>query len=127
VPWFINAFFKLISPFIDPVTREKMIFNDDLRKHVPPTQLQKDYGGDVDFQYDHSAYWPALNKICAERRAVYKDRWIKGGKQIGEYEAYLQGGDQQSLSSLSNGVVDAKDVSPVDTAEIGATPRAVGE
>ena len=75
-----------------------MIFNDDLRKHVPPSQLDKAYGGDVDFKYDHAVYWPAINKLCTERRAAYKEKWIQGGKRIGEYEAYLRGGEQKSLA-----------------------------
>ena len=28
VPWLLNAFFKLILPIIDPVTREKLSFNE---------------------------------------------------------------------------------------------------
>lgn len=27
VPWLVDMFFKLIKPFIDPVTRDKMWFN----------------------------------------------------------------------------------------------------
>ena len=103
VPWYINTFFKLINPLIDPVTKEKMIFNQDLRKHVPPEQLDKENGGDVDFEYDHSVYWPALNKMCEERRAALKERWIKGGSQIGEFEAYLRGGDHPSLKAYQEG------------------------
>jgi len=116
----INAFFKMITPFIDPVTREKMVFNEDLRKHVPPSQLDKSYGGDVDFKYDHSVYWPALNKICDERRAAYKEKWVAGGKQLGEYEAYLRGGEQKSLSQMSGSNGDAKEATPVEgaTAEL---------
>jgi len=80
-----------------------MIFNDDLRKHVPPSQLDKAYGGDVDFKYDHTVYWAAINKLCTERRAAYKEKWIQGGKRMGEYEAYLRGGEQKSLAELENG------------------------
>lgn len=31
VPWLLDMFFKLIKPFIDPVTREKMKFNPQAR------------------------------------------------------------------------------------------------
>jgi len=97
VPWYITTFFKLISPFIDPVTKDKMVFNQDLRNYVPPSQLDKAYGGDADFEYDHSIYWPALDQLCRDRRAMYYKRWVEGGQQIGEYEAYLRGGDQAPL------------------------------
>lgn len=103
MPWYVNTFFKLVSPFIDPVTREKMIFNQDLRKYIPPSQLDKEFGGDADFEYDHSIYWPALERVCAERRAAMMERWIKGGKHIGEYESYLRGGSQAPLSEVSKG------------------------
>lgn len=98
VPWPVWGFFKLISPFIDPLTREKMKFNEDLRLYVPPSQLWSAMGGDVDFQYEHSIYWPALIALAAERREAYRERWVAGGERVGELEAYLKGGDQKSLS-----------------------------
>ena len=91
VPWVVWGFFKLITPFIDPLTREKLKFNDDVRQYVPPEQLWKEFGGDVDFEYDHATYWPALLKICEERRAERKARWEKAGKRYGESETYLKG------------------------------------
>ena len=90
----------MISPFIDPVTKEKMKFNEDLRKYVPPQQLQKANGGDLNFEYDHKLYWPALNAECDRRRAAYKQRWIDAGKKIGEYEEYLRGGSQKCIRDM---------------------------
>jgi hypothetical protein len=90
------GFFKLITPFIDPLTREKLKFNEDIRQYVPPEQLWKEFGGDVDFDYDHATYWPALLKVCEERRAERKARWEKAGKQYGESETYLKGGNVET-------------------------------
>lgn len=92
VPWAVSGFFKIITPFIDPLTREKMKFNEDLRKHVPPEQLWSKMGGDVEFEYDHSIYWPAMINLAAERKEAYRERWIRRGKRIGENEEYLKGG-----------------------------------
>ena len=103
-----------------------MVFNQDLRKHVPPAQLDKDYGGEVDFQYDHATYFPKLNQMCEERRAVWRDRWVKGGKRIGEYEAYLRGGDHASLSEYQRGFNAGKDSIPVDAQAGGVKPRPIG-
>jgi hypothetical protein len=103
VPFVIWGFMKLITPFIDPLTREKLKFNEDLRQHVPAGQLLKETGGDVEFEYDHSVYWPTLNKLADQRRAEYRQRWIDGGKMIGEYENYLRGG-----SSLGRSKSEAK-------------------
>ncbi|EXJ55929.1 hypothetical protein A1O7_08860 [Cladophialophora yegresii CBS 114405] len=97
VPWYIWAFFKLINPFIDPLTREKIKFNEDSGIHVPREQLLKESGGLVQFEYDHEIYWPALNDLCELKRQEYQARWEKGGKKIGEYEGYLKGGDEKSL------------------------------
>ncbi|KAL3460345.1 CRAL-TRIO domain-containing protein [Aspergillus heterothallicus] len=98
MPFIILGFFKIITPFLDPVTREKLKFNEDLKKHVPPNQLLNSVGGEVDFEYDHSAYWPSLNKLAEIKRTEYRERWIKGGKRIGEYENYLKTGTSPSLS-----------------------------
>lgn len=100
LPWFINVFFKLIRPFIDPNTNEKIIFNGNLQEHVPAEQLDMEFGGTSDFVYEHDKYWPLLNKLCDERRAAYKQRWIDGGKSIGEYETYLRGGDHKPLREI---------------------------
>lgn len=111
LPWYVNTFFKLISPFIDPVTREKMKFNEDLRKYVPATQLWDQHEGDLKFEYDHSVYWPAFEQECNKRRSAYRERWEKAGKNIGEYEVYLRGGNHASLQQAlekaqADGTVD---------------------
>jgi hypothetical protein len=98
LPFYISGFFKLITPFIDPMTREKIKFNEDMGLHVPREQLLKESGGHVQFEYDHEQYWPALNDLCDFKRAEYQARWEKAGKRIGEYEAYLRGGDEKSLA-----------------------------
>ncbi|KAE8335331.1 hypothetical protein BDV24DRAFT_10802 [Aspergillus arachidicola] len=105
MPFMIMGFFKLITPFIDPLTRQKLKFNEDLRQHVPAAQLMKSMGGDVEFRYDHATYWPTLNQLADQRRAAYRERWIQGGKRIGEYENYLKTGTSPSLAQTeaSNG------------------------
>jgi hypothetical protein len=114
VPFIILGFFKIITPFLDPVTREKLKFNEDLKKHVPPNQLLNSVGGEVDFEYDHLAYWPALNKLAEIKRTEYCERWVQGGKRIGEYENYLKTGTSPSVSqreSQTNGVAETAETS----------------
>ncbi|RMZ84796.1 hypothetical protein DV737_g918, partial [Chaetothyriales sp. CBS 132003] len=98
VPWYIWTFFKLITPFIDPLTREKIKFNEDSAMHVPREQLLKECGGLLEFDYDHGEYWPALNGLCALKRQAYRERWEKAGKRVGEHEGYLKGGKEKSLA-----------------------------
>jgi len=97
VPWFVWGFFKLITPFIDPLTREKLKFNEALVNHVPATQLLTEFGGNVEFTYTHTAYWPALVALAAHRKAEMETRWRQNGMRIGESEQYLKQGFSQNL------------------------------
>lgn len=94
VPWLVWGFLKAISPFFDPATKEKLKFDEDLRKLVPPEQLINSFGGEVEFEYDHQIYWPALIKLAESRRKEVVERWEKAGKIIGESESYLKGKGQ---------------------------------
>ncbi|KAL6721764.1 Phosphatidylinositol transfer protein (PITP) [Lecanora helva] len=91
LPWIIWGFFKIINPFIDPLTREKMVFDTDLRKLVPPEQLLRAWGGECEFVYEHEVYWPRLNGMVEERRRGMRERWERAGKRVGESEGYLKG------------------------------------
>jgi hypothetical protein len=116
VPWVVWGFFKLITPFIDPLTKEKLKFNDDMRQHVPPQHLWKEFQGDLDFEYDHGTYWPTLNKLCEEKFAERKERWVKGGKHYGESEIYLKGGNVASVGSSAPVVVSEENAQVVEAA-----------
>jgi hypothetical protein len=98
VPWYITAFFKIISPLIDPHTKTKLKFNEPMTNYVPAEQLLVPFGGKVEFEYKHDVYWPALDKLCSRRRKDYVARWEKAGKQIGESEFYMRGGDGTSIN-----------------------------
>lgn len=98
-----------------------MKFNESLRQWVPPEQLWTASGGDLEFEYDHKVYWPALDAECQKRRAAYKERWITAGKKIGEYEAFLRGGEQKSITQYLNEAEQATGGVQVDgeTVDIG--------
>ncbi|KAL1897398.1 Phosphatidylinositol transfer protein (PITP) [Sporothrix stenoceras] len=125
VPWVVWGFFKLITPFIDPLTREKLKFNEDMNQYVPAEQLWTEFLGKLEFDYDHDVYWPALTKLAAERRAERLARWEAGGKQIGELEDFLAGKLAQGVKP-AEGVVAAAPVAaaPAETAT-PAAPAAV--
>lgn len=131
LPWYVSIFLKAINPFIDPITKEKIKYNEPLTDHVPADQLMKASGGDIDFKYDHDVYWPALEKLAAERRAKRVERWEKAGKIIGESEVYLWGGEEQSLAKPAENDVPAADtngaVAAPPTAPETATPAALPE
>ncbi|KAH7113786.1 CRAL-TRIO domain-containing protein [Dendryphion nanum] len=99
LPWYVSAFLKMISPFIDPVTKTKIRYNEPLDDHIPPAQLMANAGGDVEFLYEHDVYWPAFNALADKRRAERKARWEKAGGLIGESEVYLWGGEEKSVGA----------------------------
>lgn len=85
LPWAVTLFFKAIVPFIDPVTRAKLKFNPEV---VPEgifeaSQVTTKWGGDVEIPWDHATYWPALIKLCAERREVELTNWRALGAGVG--------------------------------------------
>jgi hypothetical protein len=80
------------------LTREKLKFNDNMRQYVPPEQLWTEFQGDLNFDYDHEVYWPALIKLCETKHAEQKARWVAAGKNYGESELYLRGGDAPSVT-----------------------------
>ena len=86
VPTFVWLFFKLITPFIDPNTREKLKFNENLREYVPSEQLVELFGGDCNFEYEHETFWPEYLKLASERREKYFARWKAAGGGIGQSE-----------------------------------------
>ncbi|WYZ38523.1 hypothetical protein EsH8_III_000437 [Colletotrichum jinshuiense] len=100
VPWVVNGFFRLITPFIHPMTRDKLKFNEDMRQYVAEDQLWTEFSdGKLEFEYDHSAYWPALNALCAEKRDARTARWVAGGKLVGESEDYLGGAVEKGVGA----------------------------
>lgn len=117
MPWVVWGFFKLITPFIDPLTREKLKFNEDMNQYVPTEQLWTEFDGQLEFEYEHSVYWPALIKLCNERRADRMARWVAGGKLVGELEDYLAGA--LTTGAGSEPTVDANtDVNTDATTEV---------
>lgn len=114
----IHGFFKLITPFIDPHTREKLKFNEDMSQYVPTEQLWANFKGDLEFEYDHSVYWPALTKLAAERHEARRQRWIAGGKHIGESEDYLSGHAPTGVAPVPAAAeAETKDADPAVTGE----------
>jgi len=78
-----------------------------MRQHVPPQQLWNEFHGDMEFDYDHAVYWPALLKFAEERYRERRERWVKAGKHYGESEIYLRGGNASSVYQSPESMVAA--------------------
>lgn len=75
-PWFFLTTFKIISPFMDPVTKNKIKFVIDgkdnketkslnnemvhLEDYIDPDQLECDFGGHFNYQFELEPYWKSL-------------------------------------------------------------------
>ncbi|KAG0695604.1 CRAL TRIO domain-containing protein [Suillus ampliporus] len=107
LPWLLNAFFKLIMPFMDSFTREKLVFNpvvnengvfrtaadaeawsaDSTSRVFAPEQLiQEGWNGSQQFTYSHAVYWEALVKLCDKRRSGMIAAWHHIGGKVGTKE-----------------------------------------
>ncbi|KAJ3113788.1 hypothetical protein HDU96_002927 [Phlyctochytrium bullatum] len=83
--WYLWVFFKLLGPFLDPVTKSKIHFVNISKQlemnatgvkeehgtagwtnilfYVDADQLPKHYGGEFEFEWDHAAYWNVFTKL----------------------------------------------------------------
>ncbi|KAI0058170.1 CRAL/TRIO domain-containing protein [Artomyces pyxidatus] len=135
VPWLLNAFFKLITPFIDPVTREKMKFNpnavEDGLFSADSLFSDSGWGGSRDFVWDHDKYWPGLVRMCAEIREKHMERWRKLGARVGlsEWDYKMEEKEKEPVEDESPGekVVDSVVVEevPAEAAVVSAEVEAV--
>ena len=90
IPWFVNGFLTFILKFTDPVTREKLKFNQDLNDYVPSAQLDDHFQGKLVFDYVHADYWPSFIDAAKKRRRHKWQVWEELGKKIGVSEDVLK-------------------------------------
>ncbi|KAH6911168.1 CRAL/TRIO domain-containing protein [Coprinopsis sp. MPI-PUGE-AT-0042] len=64
LPFILNFFYKGISPFLDPVTRDKMRFNPNLLDLIPANQLDADFGGSYQWEFEPNSYWDQIVEMC---------------------------------------------------------------
>ncbi|EGW34984.1 uncharacterized protein SPAPADRAFT_58107 [Spathaspora passalidarum NRRL Y-27907] len=95
IPWLGWTFLKIIHPFIDPLTREKLVFDEPFEKYVPVEQLDVDFNGKVNFEYNHDKYWRRMIEISQEKKAKYMERFELFGGVVGLSEVDLRGDDSE--------------------------------
>ena len=85
VPFIVNAFFKIVMPFVDPITRPKVKFNPKIFQDGLFTEdmVTKEWGGSRDFEYVHEKYWPELVEMCEKRVKTWKESWKILGAKVG--------------------------------------------
>lgn len=65
-PRFISAFFTALSPFLDPITKDKIRFNEPhMTEFIAPDQLDMEFaGGTYAYKFDFDVYWDSLVRRC---------------------------------------------------------------
>jgi len=123
VPFLVNAFFKIIMPFVDPVTREKIKFNPEIYEEEYFTKdmtMKEWWGGHHDFEYVHETYWASLVRMCEERSSAWMKSWEKLGGKIGtsewEYKKGVEVAEKQPDVAVSTVEVITKEI-PQDDVE----------
>ncbi|THH27619.1 hypothetical protein EUX98_g6573 [Antrodiella citrinella] len=119
VPFIVNIFLKLILPFVDPVTREKVHFNPRVVEDQLFTadQLIQRYGGDREFEYVHEEYWPALLKMAEERKSRWMQRWKEMGGRVGLKEWDYKVGETASRAEKVSAPAEESRISDTATSE----------
>ncbi|KAI0760942.1 CRAL/TRIO domain-containing protein [Trametes elegans] len=113
LPFLVNAFFQLIIPFVDPLTRPKLKLNPDVIGEglFTPDQLLSEWrGGTVDFEYVHERYWDPLVRMCAERRERLWEKWRERGAKVGIREWDVKCAVQLDNKTDKKVVLTAEDV-----------------
>ncbi|KAL1670538.1 CRAL-TRIO domain-containing protein [Schizophyllum commune] len=64
LPMLLNFFYKGISPFLDPVTRDKMRFNPNLLDFIAPDQLDAQFGGEHYYEFEFESFWAQIVEAC---------------------------------------------------------------
>lgn len=75
--------------------------------------MKQNWGGTLDFEYQHEKYWKELIKMTEERRERWKKRWRELGSSVGTREwKYKQSDEYQegvSLESVDTGIEETGD------------------
>ncbi|SCZ99006.1 BZ3500_MvSof-1268-A1-R1_Chr3-1g05760 [Microbotryum saponariae] len=124
VPGFFWPFYTLVKPFVDPRTKDKIRFlsDADATDLIPASQLQNMFGGEVNLEYNHEAFFPAWTKMCEERRAANLDRWRKYGKGLcGLSELVIRGAQVPEGGDEGGERKDVESKVEVDESSVSAT------
>lgn len=102
VPWVFKAFWNAIQPLIDPVTKSKCKFDEDIKSEVPSEQLSAEYGGSLEPKYNHEKYWPELVKVVKQRREQMTRRFKEQcNSEVGASEWVIRGGNDAELQDVA--------------------------
>lgn len=129
VPFLVNAFFKVIMPFVDPITRNKVKFNPSIFADgffdAGQVMHVSGWDGACQFEWDHAKYWPALVAMCEERHAKMMKRWRELGAKVGISEWEMKTGWAESSAPEETPAGSIEKSTEVQPTEITLVAEAV--
>lgn len=127
LPMLLNFFYKGISPFLDPVTRDKMRFNPDLLELIPASHLDADFGGEHNYEFEPKSYWDQIVTACgiapdgtraAADEPTSPESESADGEKTRVSSVMLADGDTESVHKISDDLEKMR----VDTTTISDAP-----
>ncbi|KAF8641166.1 hypothetical protein AX17_000801 [Amanita inopinata Kibby_2008] len=110
LPMLLTFFYKGISPFLDPVTRDKMRFNPDLTQLIPSSHLDSDFGGEYEFEFEPHSYWDQIVSACGiapDGTRIGKPNEVDEKPEKTDGNRLLQ---QHTADGMSNGAMEKHDL-----------------
>ncbi|KAL4244199.1 CRAL-TRIO lipid binding domain superfamily protein [Abortiporus biennis] len=123
LPMLLNFFYKGISPFLDPVTRDKIRFNPDLTELIPKEQLDADLGGDYEFEFDPEEYWKQIVSVCGiapDGTRVKTDSTSSSSDPMGDekLQAKVEVSEASNISNTNELVESEREILEHETSEV---------
>jgi hypothetical protein len=88
-PWAWQVFWKLISPFMDEVTKKKVLLLKSyaqLKEYIDDENLEEDYGGTNTFKYDYRQYKKTMHKLWL----YYQKKDLESIRELEEKDPNLE-------------------------------------
>lgn len=135
VPTLLQGFFAVVKPLLDPNTREKIAFNPPMQDVVPKQQLDPEFGGELEYEFDKDVYLPALCRICGVREDGTRTEGSDEERMPSAQTASTQAQEEQSIPASTNeasqpvvaeSAQSPQAVPPQVTGDTGTAPAAIG-
>ncbi|CEP64358.1 phosphatidylinositol transporter LALA0_S11e02278g [Lachancea lanzarotensis] len=90
IPWYCWNFIKIFHPFLDPVTRSKLIYEESFETYIEQSQLEVLHNGKLEFVYSNDIYLDDLEHSVAERKTQMFQVFLDLGERVGVSEDELK-------------------------------------
>ncbi|SCU95818.1 LAFA_0G02476g1_1 [Lachancea sp. 'fantastica'] len=90
IPWYCWNFIKIFQPFVDPITRSKLIYEEPFDTYIEQSQLETLHNGRLEFVYSNDTYLDDLARCVTKRKAQMFQAFLDHGGNVGVSEDDLK-------------------------------------